>query len=70
VSVTLGLLIDQHLLRAMPSLNDPLIPSWLVHTTCERCGIMDCKERAAAPEIITKAEKEIRKNDALRSLDQ
>ena len=69
VSVTLGLLIDQHLLRTMPSLNDALIPSWLVHTTCERCGIMDCKERAAAPDIITKAEKEKKKNNALRMLD-
>lgn len=70
VSVTLGLLIDQNLLRVMPSLNDPSIPSWLVHTTCERCGIMDCKERAATPDIITKAVKEKKKNDALKLLDQ
>lgn len=70
VSVTLGILIDQNLLRTMPSLNDSSIPNWLVHTTCERCGIMDCKERAASPEVIRKAEREEKKNDALRMLDQ
>lgn len=70
VSVTLGLLIDQNLQRAMPSLNDPAIPGITVHTTCERCGILDCMERAAPPEIITQAEHERKKNEALKSLEQ
>lgn len=56
VSVTLGLLIDQKLLQKMPFLNDQSIPVRTVHTTCERCGIMDCKERSGAPTVIQQQE--------------
>lgn len=60
VSVTLGMLIDNKLMQRMPFVNDQSIPVKMVHTTCERCGIMDCKERAAAPiyiEQLTQKEK-------------
>lgn len=59
VSVTIGLMIDQRLLQTMPFINDTAIPVKTVHTTCERCGIMDCKERAAEPvEIIKQQQQE------------
>jgi transcriptional regulator with XRE-family HTH domain len=51
-SVTLGLLIDQKLLQKIPFINNPSVPVKEVSTTCERCGIMDCKERAAKPTVI------------------
>ncbi|MES2284089.1 MAG: XRE family transcriptional regulator [Bacteroidota bacterium] len=57
ISVTVGLLIDQKLAQRMPFVNDPSIPVKTVHTTCERCGILDCKERAAKPKIIEQDEK-------------
>lgn len=69
VSVTIGLLIDQKLLYTMPFVNDGAIPVLTVHTTCERCGIMDCKERTAKPAVIIEMEKEKKKEDALQLLD-
>ena len=69
VSVTIGLSIDQKLLQAMPFVNDAAIPVRTVHTTCERCGIMDCKERAAAPVEIFKQQKQEKMNVGLAQLD-
>lgn len=69
VSVTIGLLIDQKLLQAMPFVNDASIPVKTVHTTCERCGIMDCKVRAAEPVEIYKQQQQERMNAALVQLD-
>lgn len=70
VSVTLGLLIDQNLVHTMPFVNDPAMPAITVHTTCERCGIMDCRERAAPPDVILQQQKEQNQQEALRLLDQ
>lgn len=58
VSVSIGLLIDQKLQQRMPFVNDRSIPVKTVHTTCERCGITDCKERAAPPSVIEKEERQ------------
>lgn len=54
VSVTIGLLIDDELRSKVQFLNDPSIPSREVHTTCERCPIENCVERAAEPSIVQK----------------
>ncbi|MBR08357.1 MAG: hypothetical protein CMP48_11865 [Rickettsiales bacterium] len=51
VSVTIGFLIDESLNKRIKFLQDPSIPTRLVHTTCERCSIKDCKERAEAAYI-------------------
>lgn len=51
MSVTIGLLVDKGLKKRMGFLNDPAIPRRVVNTTCERCPIPDCKERAIAPYI-------------------
>ncbi len=70
VSVTIGLLVDQNLVHTMPFVNDTAIPVVTVHTTCERCGITDCLERAAIPEVIIQMETERRKDAALPLLEQ
>ena len=70
VSVTIGLLIDQKLLQTMPFVNDPAITVRTVHTTCERCGIMDCKERAAMPIEIQKQQIQEKVTEALEQLDE
>lgn len=46
VSVTIGFLIDETLTKRIRFLNDSAIPTRLVNTTCERCPIQDCQERA------------------------
>ncbi len=70
VSVTIGLLIDQKLSQTMPFINDTAIPVKMVHTTCERCGIMDCKERSALPVEILKQQQEEKINEALKLMEQ
>ncbi|MBL7739262.1 MAG: helix-turn-helix domain-containing protein [Chitinophagaceae bacterium] len=70
VSVTIGLMIDQKLLQTMPFVNDTSIPVKTVHTTCERCGIMDCKERAVPPAEILKEQQQEKINLALKVLDE
>ena len=70
VSVTIGLSIDQKLLQAMPFVNDAAIPVRTVHTTCERCGIMDCKERAAEPVEIFKQQQQEKMNVGLGQLNE
>ncbi len=69
VSVTIGLMIDQKLLQTMPFVNDTSIPVRTVHTTCERCGIMDCKERAVPPVEILKEQQQEKINKALAILE-
>ncbi|HEY6504217.1 MAG TPA: helix-turn-helix domain-containing protein [Chitinophagaceae bacterium] len=70
VSVTIGLMIDQKLLQTMPFVNDTAIPVKTVHTTCERCGIMDCKERAVPPVEILKEQQQEKINKALKQLEE
>ena len=70
VSVTIGLMIDQKLLQAMPFINDTAIPVKTVHTTCERCGIMDCKERAVPPVEIFNEQQQEKIDKALKLLEE
>ncbi len=70
VSVTIGLMIDQQLLKIMPFVNDSSIPVRTVHTTCERCGIRDCKERAVKAIEIEKQEERERIGKGLMVLDE
>ena len=69
VSVTIGLLIDQNLVHTMPFVNHPEITVRTVHTTCERCGIMDCLERVEAPVVLAELESEHNMLDALKLLN-
>jgi predicted transcriptional regulator/DNA-binding XRE family transcriptional regulator len=52
VSVTLGLLVNDTLRRKIPLIDDPSITIREVGTTCERCPIADCAERAAPPVVV------------------
>ena len=54
ISVTLGILIDDNARRLFRFLNDPNIKVKIVNTTCERCSMPDCGERAVAPFVIEK----------------
>ena len=67
-SVSLGVKLDEDLERKIAFWDDPDIPSREVNTTCERCGLRGCEERAAPP---TLREDDDRKRDraaALREL--
>ncbi|WP_052331298.1 hypothetical protein [Lewinella cohaerens] len=48
-SVTIGLLLNDQLRDTFPFLADPALVTKDVHTTCERCAILDCGARAAPP---------------------
>ncbi len=54
VSVTIGLLINSQLEKSINFLSDPSIPTRVVNTTCERCALKDCQERAEQPHITNK----------------
>lgn len=68
VSVTLGFLYNDALRETISWADDPGIPQRIVNTTCERCPIEDCAERAAAPIIVQKREKLRRVRKALEEL--
>ncbi len=53
-SVTLGILIDDNAKRLFRFLGDPNLKTKVVNTTCERCSMFDCGERAVAPFVIEK----------------
>lgn len=67
VSVTIGLLINPHLRSILYFLNDPALKYREVHTTCERCGIVDCEARVAHPTVI---EEEQRKLNLIQTLSE
>ena len=54
ISVTLGIFIDENARRLFRFLSDPNIKVKVVNTTCERCSMLDCGERAIAPFVIEK----------------
>jgi transcriptional regulator with XRE-family HTH domain len=68
ISVTIGFLADEELLTKLKFANDPQIPRRLVHTTCERCSIADCRERAAAPALLEEQKQADGIEEALREL--
>ena len=68
VSVTLGFLLTDSLRQTIRWAEDPAIDQREVNTTCERCSIADCAERAAPPVIIDKRIRLRRVKHALREL--
>jgi len=68
VSVTIGLLIDEGLGKAIRFLENPNIPRQVVSVTCERCTIQDCQERAVPPTIVEKREERKAIKEALKEL--
>jgi transcriptional regulator with XRE-family HTH domain/predicted transcriptional regulator len=70
ISVTLGLMLDKPMLQLMRFVNDPHIHTRIVNTTCERCSINDCKERAAPPLFIQQQEQEAEMQTGLEQLNK
>jgi XRE family transcriptional regulator, fatty acid utilization regulator len=64
-SLTIGILIDAEAKKRIRFLNDPNIPSREVSTTCERCAIENCAERAVEPLVNQRRESRLRLNEAL-----
>ena len=70
VSVTIGLLVNDHLKQQVKFLDDPSIQFREVNKTCERCDILDCQERAAPPKVIQKREEWRKVQESLLTLGE
>nr|MCU0348166.1 helix-turn-helix domain-containing protein [Saprospiraceae bacterium] len=70
VSITVGILIDATLRKRVKFLDDPAIARREVNTTCERCPIKDCAERAAPPTVVEAKERRKRVQRVLRELGE
>jgi len=68
VSVTIGLLADKELKEKIKFLDDPAIPRKRVSVTCERCPIIDCKERITPPTVIENRKHKLKMTEALDEL--
>ena len=67
VSVTVGILNDENLQKKVAFANDNRISFRIVNTTCERCSLEDCKERATAPTVV---EERIKRKNTLAALEK
>jgi len=67
-SVSLGIRLDDALKQKIAFWNDPGIQQREVNTTCERCGLRDCLERAAPPILRDQDERRKDRAAALRQL--
>ena len=68
VSVTLGVLLDDHAKRTIRFWNDPAIPRITVNIACERCALAGCAERAAPPTTVQKREERKKMQEILKKL--
>ena len=67
-SVTIGLLLNDQLRDTFPFLADPAVITKDVHTTCERCAIVDCEARAAPPVFLRRQRRRVATRDALEMM--
>lgn len=67
-SVTIGLFLDEATRKTINFVDDPSIERKVVHTTCERCPIKDCQERARPAKIIQQREKRKRMQEQLSKI--
>ena len=67
-SVTIGMLITPELRATFNFLKDESLRKKTVHTTCERCPLEDCTDRAARPIVIEKLEREVKISQSLERL--
>lgn len=66
--VTIGFLVNDALRSAVKFWDDPSLPWQTVGDTCERCGIADCRERAAKPVLREREERRTRQLESLARL--
>ncbi len=67
-SVTIGMLITPELRANFNFLKDEKLRKRTVHTTCERCTLTNCKERASTSILVEKANLESKISEALKLL--
>jgi XRE family transcriptional regulator, fatty acid utilization regulator len=70
VSITVGILVDGALKKKVKFLDDPAISVKEVNTTCERCPMMECTERAAEPSVVEAKNQRKRVQQVLRELEE
>lgn len=70
VSVTLGVLLDDHAKQTIRFWDDPAIPRVVVNVTCERCGLSDCAQRAAPPVVLNKRDERRQMQELLHKLTE
>ncbi|MFQ5447380.1 MAG: ImmA/IrrE family metallo-endopeptidase, partial [Saprospiraceae bacterium] len=70
VSITVGILVDGVLKKRVKFLDDPAISLKEVNTTCERCPIADCAERAAPPSVVKAKNQRKQVQNVLRKLEE
>jgi len=68
VSVSIGMLLNEHLKQQIRFWNDSAIKAHTVHTTCERCTMSDCSERSAPPVIVNRRARLNQLEDKLNEL--
>jgi XRE family transcriptional regulator, fatty acid utilization regulator len=68
ISITIGILIDNESKEKIKFLNDSSISCREVSTTCERCGVQDCKERAIQPIVVMQKQERGKINDTLKTI--
>lgn len=68
VSVTLGVLLDEHTKARIRFWDDPTIPVMNVNITCQRCGVMDCADRAAPPVMVVRKAERRKMEEMLQTL--
>lgn len=68
VSVTVGILLDDHVKSIIKFHDDASIKVRNVNVTCERCSLSDCKERAAPPLRIEMKKEIVEVKNALERL--
>ncbi|MEL7147653.1 MAG: helix-turn-helix domain-containing protein [Bacteroidota bacterium] len=68
LSLTVGFQIGEELRKRIAFLDDPDIVAREVHTTCERCPVSDCGERAAPAWKLEKHNEQLSIEQALKAL--
>lgn len=68
ISVTIGFLADASLKSKLKMTADDSIPTEVVHTTCERCPLSDCKERVAPARVLYHSKQAQAVEEALEGL--
>lgn len=68
ISITIGILIDSDSVQKIKFINDLTISAREVSTTCERCGVKDCKERAIEPIVVIQKQERTKTNETLKKI--
>lgn len=68
LSVTIGFLVNNDFKKKVAFWDDATVTQKMVNETCERCGIMDCKQRAAKPSVLEKKNYLKEVEDAVKEL--